>query len=462
MPNNASKYQSLREKYPIFYFHSTHCEWTANSNSLNINFHFSIGNDYHFKPTHSIHFPDNKHTQPLTEEAIHTLAFHWGMVELISYWKAACPPKVIVEEYALSEAQKEWWKKLYFQGLGEFFYTNGIALNEEAFMQIECNSQKHFQAIPTYPFANNNIIVPIGGGKDSIVSLELLKTLPQKTLIPLIINPRRASIKSVENAGLEMQKAIVVKRSIDPQLLTLNKAGFLNGHTPFSAMLAFVSLLSAHILQVPLIALSNEASANEATVHGTNINHQYSKSFEFEEDFRQYYQTYLSKGSHYFSLLRPLSELQITALFSQYIWHHHDFRSCNAGSKTDSWCTHCPKCLFTYLMLTPFLPKPDLHKIFGSSLLEKNELGSTLEALRGIAPVKPFECVGTVEEVNIALTHRLKTYEQDQLLQHIPLAKDDLSKQLSNWNTQHALPQELSVHIKDTICKLAHKAKQTK
>lgn len=113
-------------------------------------------------------------------------------------------------------------------------------------------------------------------------------------------------------------------------------------------------------------------------------------------------------------------------------------------------------------MLTPFLPKPDLHKIFGSSLLEKNELGSTLEALRGIAPVKPFECVGTVEEVNIALTHRLKTYEQDQLLQHIPLAKDDLSKQLSNWNTQHALPQELSVHIKDTICKLAHKAKQTK
>ncbi len=452
--NKNNIYQQLRNTYACFYFHSTQCEWN-NTGELHIRYHFSIENDYHFYPEHKIKLP-KKHVgkTALSDKALHDLAFHLGMVELVSYWKAACPPRVIIKEYALTPDQQQWWKKLYFQGLGEFFYTNGIVADMADFMQIECLSDEATPKLAAKDFGHTKVIVPVGGGKDSIVSLEVLKGLPNTELIPLIINPRGASINSVKNSGLSLDDTVIIHRSIHPQLLELNRQGFLNGHTPFSAMLAFTSLLIAHMMDIPCIALSNESSANEATVPDTNINHQYSKSFEFEHDFRTYYQTYISNNTHYFSFLRPVSELQIAALISQYHWHHADFRSCNVGSKTDSWCGHCPKCLFTYIMLSPFLSKPKLHAIFGKDLLHDHGLQATLDELRGVSPVKPFECVGTVEEVNIALQHAHSSLWQDVLLQSLEQDHTALTSALHTWNTAHALPPAFEAQLKQALSKL--------
>jgi hypothetical protein len=105
----------------------------------------------------------------------------------------------------------------------------------------------------------------------------------------------------------------------------------------------------------------------------------------------------------YFSFLRPLSELQIAKLFSQCKAYHPVFRSCNVGSKTDSWCGHCPKCLFTWIILSPFLSREKLTAIFGKDLMADESLQPILEELNGTAAVKPFECVGTVEEVRACL-----------------------------------------------------------
>ena len=100
------------------------------------------------------------------------------------------------------------------------------------------------------------------------------------------------------------------------------------------------------------VALSNESSANESTVAGSTVNHQYSKSFEFEQDFHKYEKDWLGSGVYYFSMLRPLSEFQIAKYFAGATAYHDIFRSCNAGSKQDIWCGHCPKCLFVFLILT--------------------------------------------------------------------------------------------------------------
>ena len=244
----------------------------------------------------------------------------------------------------------------------------------------------------------------MGGGKDSVVTLELLRRAG-KTIRPLIMNPRGATIECARVAGFPMDEVLVIRRSIDPTLLDLNAKGYLNGHTPFSAMLAFYTRLASKLSGIPNVALSNESSANESTVLGTSVNHQYSKSLEFEDDFRAY-----CPGFNYFSFLRPLSELQIAMLFSRFTAYHDVFRSCNVGSKQDIWCGHCAKCLFAYIILSPFIEPARLNRIFGKSMLDDTSLELEFRQLIGEAETKPFECVGTVSEVRQALSMALKRW----------------------------------------------------
>jgi hypothetical protein len=410
-------FEKLREKYPLFIYHAFHYQWNK-KNQLEISFDFSIGEAYHFTP--KMLLKTGKYfAGSITPETLEGIVFHIGMIELVSYWKATCSPEIYIKPYKLNHAQQMWWSKLYRKGLSEFFYQNGIEL-EDSFFHFLFNedarsiSELHYQRIEN----EKRSIVPVGGGKDSVVSLEKLSN--EQEIIPFIINPRGATLDCVRIAGFAQEEDIVIlERSIDAQLLQLNKAGFLNGHTPFSAMLAFYSLLVASLTDTRPIALSNESSANEATIINTDINHQYSKSLEFEEDFRKYVTENMNDVAHYYSYLRPYSELEIAEMFSQYPQYFMSFRSCNAGSKQNVWCCNCPKCLFAYIILAPFIEKSQMIRIFGENLLDKPSLQSFFDELTGKAETKPFECVGTVEEVNKALEmlNEKSTYAESYLLQ---------------------------------------------
>jgi hypothetical protein len=243
-------------------------------------------------------------------------------------------------------------------------------------------------------------IVPVGGGKDSVVSLELLNS---EQLIPMIINPLTASLDTARTAGYPIERVMEVQRMLDPLLLEMNTAGFLNGHTPFSALVSFISMMGAVLTGSNKIALSNESSANEATIPGTHINHQYSKSFAYEQQFREYTGKHISGSIKYFSFLRPLNEFQIAGIFSGYPAYAYLFRSCNAGSKKNIWCGKCPKCLFTYIILSPFVEANKLKTIFGKDLLNDKGLYHHFLELTGYSKHKPFECVGTIDEIRGSL-----------------------------------------------------------
>ncbi|HOW32710.1 MAG TPA: hypothetical protein PLP88_14190, partial [Bacteroidales bacterium] len=369
---------------------------------IRVIYNFNLAGKYSFHPTFNI--PARKfYTKPfdaalLNAPEMQYLLFNIGMIELISYWKAACPKKVIVKNQSLNPQQIAWWKKVYYNGLGEFFYTNEISCTLEDFMEIESQGPvaEKFELKPS-----GDVIVPVGGGKDSIVTLEMLRN--EFRVRPFIMNPRGATLETVFTARFGRHEIIEVNRSIDLELLRLNEQGFLNGHTPFSAMLAFYSLLVSWLSGIGNIALSNESSANESTVAGSTVNHQYSKSFEFEKDFREYVSDWLSDGFNYFSFLRPLNELQIAGLFADHVRYYPVFKSCNVGSKTDVWCGNCAKCLFAWIILSPFIPLDELIHIFGKNLYEDASLIGYLKQLTGIDDVKPFECVGTIDEVNAAL-----------------------------------------------------------
>lgn len=443
--NNTEKFLEFRQNYPVFIYEKF--EYEIEQTGLKIKFTF-INGEHCFSPTL---FVEKKHFLSfsyLSKEQLDLLVFHMGMVELVSYWKAFCSPKVIIKPFALREKQIEFFKKLYYNGLGEFFYVNGINISQEEFMTIEnanntYTSPQNFETFDQY-------IVPIGGGKDSVVTLDLLMSA-NRDVVPFIINPRGATTECCSVAGFSEEETIICKRTIDSHLLELNAQGCLNGHTPFSAMLAFTTLLISAISKRKYIALSNEDSASESTVKGSEVNHQYSKSLEFENDFRNYVSEFISQDFYYFSFLRPLSELHIAKLFSK-LSYQSVFKSCNAGSKQNIWCGKCPKCLFAFIILSPFLSKEELIEIFSKNLFEDKDLEEYFLQLCGERQTKPFECVGTISEVRAALSlclrNKRKDFENDYLMkifQRISKINERVSKinervffELSN---NHNLPE---------------------
>ena len=440
---NQQRFDALREEYQIFTFYGQ--EVSLRDGVLSMTFHFSLDERYEFHPTLSIPARPFYHWESVPRAQLETLAFHIGMVELVSYWKLACPKTVVVKSYDLKLCQKKWWRHLYYHGLGEFRFLNGIDCSEQDFVQIESGTNREWARIQA-PLEEKTL-VPVGGGKDSVVTLELLRK--EMEVIPLILNPRGATLDCVRTAGYQEARFAVVNRTLDPVMLRLNNEGFLNGHTPFSALLAFVSLLVGLGSGSRYIALSNESSANESTVPGTDINHQYSKSIEFERDFRTYVSEHLNEEIQYFSFLRPLNEMQIARLFSQCKDYHDVFRSCNAGSKTDSWCGHCPKCLFTWLILSPFIPRHRLTEIFGKDLLTDATLRPVFEELNGTAPVKPFECVGTVEEVR-ACVDFMKD-RQGTIVETSPSGESTVDEIVRRFNEEHFLPEPFVRILKEAL-----------
>lgn len=399
------------------------------------------------------------------------LLFQLGMAELVSYWKATASPVVEIRcpaGVAMDETAVAFWRKLYFNGLGEYFYLNGLQdVTQERFMTVRVRTAStSVPAAVEMPLAPR-VIVPIGGGKDSVVSWEVLAHTQAggaDALLPLILNPRGATLACCAAGGKPEADIAVLNRSLDPLLLELNAQGFLNGHTPFSALLAFATLLVAALSGRRYIALSNESSANESTVPGSTVNHQYSKSFEFEADFRRYVAAYVSPSFYYFSFLRPLSELAIARIFSDLKPYHAVFKSCNAGSKQDIWCGHCAKCLFAYIIFSPFMPQAALERIFGRNLLADASMLPLLKELDGETPVKPFECVGTVAEVNWAL-QRLRPLAEAAAPGAYPLLEAYFASEAARrpvadgvWRglfEPHALPPEFLAGLK-TYLQEAH------
>ncbi len=446
-------YEELRQKYSEFYFHDFDIEDL--DDSYRFTYHFETKGLSVFEPTMTIpkpkDIPNHFHTK-LVKQA----AFSLGMVELISYWKIACPKNVIVECAHLDAYQIAWWKKLYFHGLGEFFYINHIPLDPNGFMELS-SCGKEIEGDDYTAQVKGNLI-PVGGGKDSFVSLDLLSPYKNENCA-FIINPVISAVNSAHAAGYTEGKDLIInRRTLDPRMLELNKQGYLNGHTPFSAMAAFASYLTALIYERKYITLSNEASANESTIKGSSVNHQYSKTFEFEKDFQEYCKRYLTDEIQYFSLLRPLSELQIAGLFSRLDDYLSVFRSCNVGSKTGEWCGHCAKCLFVCCILSAYLEDDKIIDIFGSDMLNDPSMKELFEQLTGILDDKPFECVGTRDEVNIAVCMSIRHHEKNQkplplLYTYYKTTKyyevyQDKSVDMLSFNEENHLPEQYKELVK--------------
>jgi hypothetical protein len=455
------KYLKFRSENPVFLYKSFNIDETETT--VDISYSFEIPELMSFNPSWS--FPKPSDISIKNDPVFEKMAFSLGMAEAVSYWKAVCSPLFRVECGTLTEEQAEWWKKLWFMGLGEFFYVNGINADRESFVEIVSDGKFRCDGISNIR-EMSGCLVPIGGGKDSALTLETLIN-HGNNCICYSINSRRSISATVEKAGLSADKLITAKRNFDRSLIELNNKGYLNGHTPFSSIVAFSTEITAYLFGRKYIVLSNEASANESTVSDVYVNHQYSKSFEFEKDFHSYEETYFNAGIYYFSFLRPLSEFQIAKMFVSHRKYLPVFRSCNLGSKVspDIWCADCPKCLFVSLILSPFITDDEQTEIFGKNLIDSPDMLTYFEQLIGMTEHKPFECVGSISEVRLAVSLYIRKHENRELPLlmrefikrglYCPENLDaELEKYLSFYNSDNLLPPEFSAIIKNEMERL--------
>lgn len=356
----------------------------------------------------------------------------------VSYYKMYLAPEIQVARGSIDGPLKEFLDITYQKGLGEFWYVNKLDPRTPVSFPV---TTPH---VATHEANSNGMLVGIGGGKDSLVSVELLRE-SGLDIATWSLNHRPQLTPLIERIGLPHYW---VERELDPQVQTLNATDALNGHIPISAIFAAVGTVVGILSGRRDHIVSNEQSANEPTLvyEGVAINHQYSKSQEFERQYQTLLQVRFGESQRYYSLLRPLSELRIAELFAAIGFEKYRdvFSSCNRAFTHDSqsmfWDGTCAKCAFIFLALTPFIEREALESLFsGKNLLLDTALWPTYRQLLGIEGDKPLDCVGEIKESRAAMQEAFDPY---------PILRDTFAFQLPDdydWRSlaPHAIPAEM-------------------
>jgi UDP-N-acetyl-alpha-D-muramoyl-L-alanyl-L-glutamate epimerase len=323
---------------------------------------------------------------------------HW--VAGVSYFKVALPANVSCETRAPSPAVAALLEALYSEGLGELAYSNRLhALPRPRFPSAP--ARRHTDVGAGDRDEPKRVLVPVGGGKDSAVALEIVRRSGRELAL-FSIGDAAPIARTVAAAGLPH---LLATRTLDPGLRALNDAGAVNGHIPITAIVSCVALLSAALNGFDTVAMANERSASAGNVvwDGVEVNHQFSKGLRAERLLSAALAE-VHPGVRSFSLLRPASELAIARAFARMERYHDAFTSCNALFRIDpavragAWCCDCPKCRFVFLALAPFSDPEHLRAVFGADLLDDERQLEGFALLTATGGHKPFECVGEEQE----------------------------------------------------------------
>jgi hypothetical protein len=366
-----------------------------------ISLHYALGEAHPFVESITFETPPHPDVAP-DFDGLDRALVHLQIAAGTSYYKAAAPPLVLVEATGLTPQELEFHRRLYDDGLREFAVANGLEVPLRVEIRPGLGTAETWNGLATSD-RPRGLVVPIGGGKDSMVLIEAVKHLKPRLLA---VNPHPLVLELAAQTGLEL---IVVRRRLSPNLFELNRMGAMNGHVPITAIVSLIAAAASFIYGYDAIAMAVERSASEETrmQDGVPVNHQFSKSLEFERLLQSLVSASVDPGLSYGSALRPYSELAIARSFAGMAEYHGSFCSCNTvfrqtAPSTARWCGNCPKCRFVALMLAPFMEPEALATIIGVDLFAEPSQIPGFAALMSDED-KPFECVGEKRESAAAM-----------------------------------------------------------
>jgi UDP-N-acetylmuramoylalanine-D-glutamate ligase len=392
-----------------------------------------------------------------SQDLIKTILESLHLILGISYYKLYCPSKIITS-FKLSEDQANFWNIVYKKGLGEFLYRNKLDP----------------KSIAKFPYSKikttlNNIkvfdrgLLGIGGGKDSIVAAGLLEKFNIK---PFLVETQKEDLISKRVIKEIGKPCLKIKRILDPKIFEVHEGSY-NGHVPISAIFGFLGILAAAIYKYKYVIVANEHSSNFGNLRyrGETINHQWSKSIEFESLLQEYTRKFISPDITYFSVIRQFYEIRVAEMFAKQKKYFPLFTSCNKSFKVfeerpnSLWCGECPKCAFVFLMLAPFINKKELIGIFHKNLFAQNSLIPIFQDLLGFGKIKPFDCVGTFEESRAALFLASKKFKNEIIVKtFLPKIKEPekLIKQVFSTTFAPTLPTSFRFLGIKNVCILGY------
>lgn len=260
-----------------------------------------------------------------------------------------------------------------------------------------------------------DILAFCGGGKDSLVGAKLLEraeipfaTFAYSHSVYGRAQPQHALIDRVVNIchGSDHHRLRVFDSAAEAPLTSLfpDVHEVLAAETPCSLFAALpVLLYHGHRAMV----LAHERSANTGNLiwarTGEDINHQWGKSYAAERLLNRYIQRELVANATYFSVLQPVHDAVIFNLLRQDEASFPLTHSCNLSKP---WCGQCPKCAYVWLNAMAWLNADTLPTALGGPMAEPLfdlEIHQTaFRQMLGLGEHTPFECIGQVEEVQLA------------------------------------------------------------
>ena len=385
------------------------------TSKISFNYCVEFHNQAPLEFTETIILP--KIPQNLKEESIRKILESLLIILGISYYKLYCPPK-ITTSFRLSREQADFWNTVYKKGLGEFLYGNKLDPKKLAKFP-----NAKIKVCPERIKTRDRVLLGIGGGKDSIVAAELLKDFDTTSFLVETQRQDLITNRVVDKIGRPFLK---IRRILDPKIFEKHDGAY-DGHIPISAIFAFLGLLMAAIYEYKYVIVANEHSSNFGNIRykGEIINHQWSKSVEFESLFQEYARKFITPDIVYFSLLRQFYEIRIARMFANHKKYFPLFFSCNRNFRVfkdrsgSLWCGECPKCVFAFLMLALFIGKKEIIGIFKKNLFADNSLLPLFQDLLGFGKIKPFDCVGTFEESQAALFLASKKFKNEIIIKSL-------------------------------------------
>ncbi|HSX16910.1 MAG TPA: hypothetical protein VLH86_02305 [Patescibacteria group bacterium] len=420
------------DRYKQFIFES----YDFNRDTKILDLHYSLDGDLTFTESYHFDFDFVDYDEAMFDRAAQLLFFLAGS----SYYKTYIPKEIVIKNGNLDPYLAKFFSKTYERGLGEFWFVNRLDPRTPVVFPATTDSIEPLRSDKP----GTGLLVGIGGGKDSLVSVELLRDkVPDMATWSVGHRPQLTPL--VERMGFPH---FWVERTWDRKLLDVAKDGALNGHIPISGIIGCVGMITAILAGKRDMVVSNEQSANEPdfVYEGVEINHQYSKSQEFEDDFQKVLARMFGDQLRYYSFLRPLSEMHIAELFAETAFEKYKdvFSSCNRAFVHTSnhiwWCGECPKCAFTFLMLTPFIDRDKLETLWGGkNLLLDPARETTYRQLLGIEGGKPLDCVGEIKESRSAMRRAQEIYPELKEKYSFDLPDDYDYRKIAS----HHMPAEL-------------------
>jgi hypothetical protein len=325
-------------------------------------------------------------------------------VDALSYWKAAASPRLCFD--FVLPGSLDWWQRFVAGGMAEFLWQNG--LDPDWLPALDATG---FEPLPEASEASDDDALLLhSGGKDSIVS-GLLLAATGRRVRPVTYQPTAeatAVVAASAPPGGWAAPPATIGRGFDRQLLDLNAAGHLNGHTPYSAWLAVAAAAAAELAGAGRVAAGNSASDDEANITGTwrgdewSVNHQWSKSAAFEVAWAELAGDGAG-GRRYASPLRPMLELAVVAgiVATDPPGTRHAL-SCNRSAKAGrpgEWCGRCPKCAWMAVAIGALAGRDAAVARLRVDVMADPANGPLVAQMCGRRGPIPFECAGLPAEV---------------------------------------------------------------